>query len=265
MTKGFCPLRRSLVAPATLFCCSLRKLGERIMLISRVPPYRAYRASLAFSLLFMCPHLRAQTVALAGQLLTEDSLQPLSQVTITATSSTRPPRVLQTITGPDGRFSLAAAAGYPYRLCSAATGNYADSCRFSKPIEVKASANMPAVHMTALVGIRMRVRIIDANGLLRSPQGTLVAPDPLLLHVFADEEITSTRVPVQIVPSATVSNAVEASVVIPTSMSWNIGMSSIRAQLFDANGNAYQPNTVIPRPASYGSSEFLVVFTLRAR
>ena len=65
--------------------------------------------------------------------------------------------------------------------------------------------------------------------------------------------------------SATVSNAVEAPVVIPTSMSWNLGMSSIRAQLFDSNGKAYQPNAAIPRPASYGSNEFLVVFTLRAR
>lgn len=216
-----------------------------------------HRASLAFALLLTCPSLPAQTVTLAGQLLTEDSLQPLSQVTITATSSTRPVRVIETTTGPDGRFSLAATAGYPYRLCSAAAGNYADSCRFSKRIEVTASANMPTIRMTAPVGIRMRLRIIDADGLLRSPQGTLVTPDPLLLHVFAQEDITRTRIPLQIAPSPTVSNAVEASVVIPTSMSWNLAMSSIRAQLFDADGNAYQSNAPIPRPPSYGSNEFL--------
>jgi hypothetical protein len=233
------------------------------MFTNRVPS--PYSISLAFALLFMCSHLRAQTVTLAGQLVTEDSLQPLSQVTITATSSTRPPRVIQTITGPDGRFGLAATHGWVYRLCSAASGNYADSCRFSEPVEVKASANTPEVRMNAPVGIRIRLRIIDADGLLRSPQGTLVTPDPLLLLVFAEEAITRTRIPLQIVPSATVSNAVEAPVVIPTSMSWNLGMSSIRAQLFDANGNAYQSNTAISRPASYGSNEFLAVYTLRAK
>lgn len=160
---------------------------------------------------------------------------------------------------------MAATAGYTYRLCSAATGNYADSCRFSKPIEVKAGVNMPAVRMTAPVGIRMRLRVIDADGLLRSPLGTLAVPDPLLLHVFADEGITRTRIPLQIVPSTTVSNAVEAATVIPTSMRWNLGMSSIRAQLFDANGNAYLSNAPIPMPATYGSDEFLAVFTLRAK
>jgi len=233
------------------------------MFINRVPS--PYRASLSLALLFMCSHLRAQTVTLAGQLVTEDSLQPLSQVTITATSSTRPPEVIETITGPDGRFTLAAIHGYVYRLCSGATGNYADTCRFSKPIEVTASANMPAVRMTAPAGIRLRLRIIDAGGLLPSPQGALVTPDPLLLHVFAEETITRTRIPLQIAPSPSVSNAVEAPVVIPTSMSWNLGMSSILAQLLDANGNAYQSNTAIPRPASYGSNEFLAVYTLRAK
>jgi hypothetical protein len=186
-------------------------------------------------------------------------------VTITATSSTRPVKVVETVTGPDGRFTLPLIAGYPYRLCSAATGNYADSCSFSKPIEVKASANMAAAHMTAPAGIRMRVRITDADGLLRSAQGTFVSPDPLVLHVFAQEDVTRTRIPIQIGPAATVSNAVEASVVIPTSLSWNVGMSTVRAQLWDANGKAYVSNTAIPRPASYGSGEFLAVFSLHAK
>ncbi len=233
------------------------------MFINRVP--QLYRASLTFTLLLMCSHLFAQTVIISGQLITEDSLQPLSQVTISATSSTRPPKVIDTLTGPDGRFSLAVTAGYPYRLCSTATGNYADSCRFSKPIEVKASANMPEIRMTAPAGIRMRLRIIDADGLLHSPQGTFVTPDPLLLHVFAEEDTTRTRIPLQIGLAPTVSNAVEAAVVIPISMRWNLGMSSIRAQLFDANGSAYQSHAPIPRPASQGGDEFLSVYTLRAK
>lgn len=37
------------------------------MLINRVPPSRA---SLAVTLLFICPHVSAQTVTLVGQLLT---------------------------------------------------------------------------------------------------------------------------------------------------------------------------------------------------
>lgn len=241
------------------------------MLVNRVSarsliPF-ASCASLVFgiALLSMCPHVSAQTVNLSGQLVAEDSLQPLSQVMIVATSLTRPPRVIETLTGPDGRFSFAATAGYPYRLCSGSTGNYADSCKFSKPIEVKASANMPAIRMTALAGIRMRVRVVDADRLLRSPQGTLVAADPLVLHVFAEEKITRTRIPLQVVASASVSNAVEASVVIPTSMSWNMAMSSIRGQLFDARGNAYQSDTAIPRPASDVGNEFLAVFSLRAK
>jgi hypothetical protein len=82
---------------------------------------------------------------------------------------------------------------------------------------------------------------------------------------LADEGITRTRMPLQLVPSTTVKNAVEAAAVIPTSMRWDLGMSSVRAQLFDANGNVYKSNTPIPQPASYGSDEFLAVFTLRAK
>jgi hypothetical protein len=217
------------------------------------------------ALLSMCPHLSAQTVTLSGQLVTEDSLQPLSNATIVATSLTRPPRVLETLTGPDGRFSFGAIAGHPYLLCSRAAGNYADSCKFSKPIEVRAAANMPAIRMTAPVGIRMRVRVVDVDGLLRSPLGTVAAADPLLLHVFAEEEMTRTRIPLQLITSTSVPSAVEAAVVIPTSLNWKIAMSSIRGKLFDPSGNAYQSDTAISHPASYGGSEFLAVFSLRAK
>ena len=158
---------------------------------------------------------------------------------------------------------MEATTGYLYRVCSGAISNYADTCRFSKPIDIRASANMPAVRLTAPAGIRMRVRIIDADGLLRSLQHS--SPDPLVLHVFADESITSTRMPLQILPSATVANAFEAATVIPASTSWNVGMSSVRAQLYDGKGSVYQSNNPIPRPASDGVDEFLAVFTLRAK
>ena len=186
-------------------------------------------------------------------------------MTITATSSTRPPAIVETTTGADGSFSLVVTPGVTYRLCSAEIDSYVDSCRFYQPVEITASVNMPAASMTAAVGTRMRVRIIDPDGLIRSPQGTVAPPDPLLLLVFADEDITHTRIPLQLVPSATVSNAVEAAAVIPNSMSWHLGISSIRAQLFDASGNVYQSNTPIPRPNNYGSNEFLAVFTIRAK
>jgi len=224
-----------------------------------------HRIPLTIALLVTCQCLSAQTVALGGQLVAEDSLQPLPNVTITATSSTRPPSVIETVTGPDGRFNLAATPGLPYRLCAAATGNYADSCRFAKPTEVTATRNMPPVRLTAPIGIRMRLRIIDADGLLRSRQDAAAAPDPLVLHVFAYERATRTRMPLQLAPSTTVTNAVEGATVIPISMRWDLGMSTVRARLFDANGNAYQSNAPIPRPASYGSDEFLAVFTLRAK
>lgn len=159
---------------------------------------------------------------------------------------------------------MEASPGVWYRLCSAATGNYADSCRFAKPFEVEASAYTPLVRMTAPAGTRMRLRVIDADGLLPSSQSTRANIDPLLLHVFAEESITRTRIPLQIAPSAA-SNAFEASVVIPTRMNWNVAMSSTRAQLVDATGNTYQANAPIPRPASDGGSEVLAVFTLRSK
>jgi hypothetical protein len=208
---------------------------------------------------------RAQTVTATGQLLAEDSLQPLPQVMLTATSSTRPPVILQTTTGSDGGFSLVLTPGLTYQLCSAAIDNYVDSCSFYKPIEITAGADMLAVSMTAGVGTRMRVRIIDPDGLIRGPQSSLASPDPLLLLVVADEDITRTRIPLQLVPSATVSNAVEAAAVVPNTMSWHLGMSSVKAQLFDASGAIYQSNTPIPRPNNYGSNEFLTVFTIRAK
>jgi hypothetical protein len=206
----------------------------------------------------------ATSITVVGQLLTEDSLQPLSQVEITATSSTRPVTILETTTGADGRFSLSLIPGITYRLCSAAIGNYVDSCRFYLPLEVTASIDMPAISMTAVVGTRMRVRIIDPDGIIHSADGT-VTQDPLLLLVFADEDVTQTRIPLQLGPSATVANAAEAASVIPNTMSWHLGMSSTRAQLFDASGNPYQSNTPIPKPNDYGSDEFLAVFTVRAK
>ena len=231
------------------------------MIIKRV----IYRASLTFTLLLMCPRSWAQTITLAGQLRTEDTLQPLPRVKITATSSTRPPAIIETTTAADGSFSLVVTPGVTYRLCSAEIDNYVDSCRFYEPVEVTAAVDMPAISMTAAAGTRMRVRIIDPDGLIRSPHGTLTPSDPLLLLVFADEDITRTRIPLQLVRSATVSNAVEAATVIPNSMSWHLGMSSIRARLFDASGNVYRSNTAIPRPSNYGSNEFLAVFTIRAK
>jgi hypothetical protein len=215
-------------------------------------------------LLVVSTDLSAQTVTLNGQLLAEDTRASLPEVAITAMSLTRPVSVIQTATGPDGRFTIKATPGVSYRLCSAATGRYAESCQFSKPVMVKVGSEPATVQMTAPAGIRIRVRIIDSDGLLRSPDGGFVAPDPLLLHVFAEEELTRTHIPLQLEPSST-SNAFEASAVIPISMHWDVGMSSVRAKLFDTNGNAYQSSAAIPRPNDYGDDEFLAVFTLRAK
>ena len=209
--------------------------------------------------------LSAQTVTLNGQLLAEDTQQPLSAVAITAMSLTKPLRSIETTTGSDGRFSVNVSPGISYRLCSAATARYAESCQFSKPLTVIAGPAMTAVTMNAPAGIRMRVRIVDSDGLLSSRQGAFVAPDPLLLLVFAQEAITSTRIPLQLGPSSTTPNAFEASVVIPITMQWNVAMSSVRATLLDSSGNTYQSATPIPRPSSYGDAEFLAVFTLQAK
>ena len=216
-------------------------------------------------LLVVSTGLSAQTVALKGQLLAGDTQQPLSAVAITATSLTKPMRSIETTTGPDGQFSVNVVPGISYRLCSAATGSYAELCQFSKPVTVKAGPDMATVPMKAPAGIRMRVRIVDSDGLLGSPKGSFVAPDPLLLLVFAQETITSTRIPLQLGPSATTPNAFEASVVIPITMQWNVAISSVRATLLDSSGNTYQSATPIPRPASYGDAEFLAVFTLQAK
>src|SRR5713101_2390914 len=80
--------------------------------------------------------LSAQTVMLNGQLLAEDTKGSLPEVAITAISLTKPVSLIKTITGPDGRFTIKATPGVSYRLCSAATGRYAESCQFSKPVMV---------------------------------------------------------------------------------------------------------------------------------
>jgi hypothetical protein len=209
--------------------------------------------------------LSAQTGTLNGQLLAEDTEQPLPAVAIIATSLTKPLRSIEATTGSDGRFSVKVVPGISYRLCSAATGRYAESCQFSKPVIVKAGPDMATVAMKAPAGIRIRVRIVDSDGLLRSPQGGFVAPDPLLLLVFAEETITRTRIPLQLGPSSTTASAFEASVVIPISMQWNVAMSSVRATLLNSGGNAYQSDAPISRPVSYGDGEFLAVFTLHAK
>ena len=208
--------------------------------------------------------LSAQTVTLNGQLLADDTKRPLPEVAITAMSLTKPVSVIKTTTGPDGGFTIKATPGVSYRLCSAATGRYAESCQFSKPVMVKVGSDLATVQMTAPAGIRMRVRIVDSDGLLRSPDGSFVAPDPLLLHVFAEEELRRTHIPLQLEPSS-ISNAFEASVVIPLSRHWDVAMSSVRAKLFASDGNAYRSNAPIPRPNDYGDGEFLAVFTLRAK
>lgn len=216
-------------------------------------------------LLVITTGLSAETVTLQGQLLAEDTQQPLPAVAITVTSLTKPLRLIETTTGSDGRFDVNVSPGVSYRLCSAATGRYAESCQFSKPLTVKASLDMAAVPMNAPAGVRMRVRIVDSDGLLKPSQGGFVAPDPLLLLVFAQEAVTSTRIPLQLGPSSTTPNAYEASVVVPIARQWSVGMSSVRATLLDFSGNNYRSATPIPRPDNYGDAEFLAVFTLQAK
>lgn len=130
--------------------------------------------------------LSAQTVALSGRLVTEDTQGPLPGVTITAISLTKPVSLLYAKTEADGGFTIAAKAGIFYKLCSAATGRYSESCQFSRPVIIKASSDMAPVQLSAPTGIRMRVRIIDPDEVLSSPNGS-TATDPLLLHVFAGE------------------------------------------------------------------------------
>jgi hypothetical protein len=209
--------------------------------------------------------LSAQTVTINGQLFAEDTQRPLQRVVITVVELTKPPVLTTATTGPDGRFSIEAKSGAHYRLCSAATGRYAESCQFSKPVIVKADSNLPSIQMPAPTGIRIRVRVADPDGLLRSPDGKFVAPDPLLLHVFAKEEVTSTHIPLQLVPSPSISGAFEAAVVIPASMRWDVAMSSVKAKLIGSDGNPYQSKAAIPRPASSSDDEFLAEFTLRVK
>lgn len=216
----------------------------------------------ASALLVLSTVLSAQTATLNGQLIAEDTRRPLPEVEITALSLTRPVSVIKTTTGADGWFSLKTSRGVAYHLCSAANGRYAESCQFSKPLTVRASSELLTVQMVAPAGIRMRVSIVDPDGLLRSPDGSFAAPDPALLHVFAQEEITRTRIPLKLQPSSAL-NAFDASVVIPISMRWDVAMSSERAKIFASDGTPYQFNTAIPRPIDYGSEEFLAVFTLR--
>ena len=216
-------------------------------------------------LAFTCPRLGAQTLTMSGQLLAEDSLQSLPHVKITATSMTRPVEILEGVTGPDGRFSLNVKEETPYRLCSAATGSYADSCRFSKPFEVTPTADMPTVQMTAPTGVRMRITVVDHSGLLVSPQRTLAARDPQVLHIFADEAITQTRIPLEIELSPSVANAVDAAAVVPLGMQWSLGMSSERGLLLGSDGQEYKSNTPISRPPSVGSGEHTFTFTFTGR
>ena len=213
-------------------------------------------------LLVVSTGLLAQTVALNGQLLAEDTNASLPGVAINAISLTKPVSVVQTTTGPDGGFTIMANPGVYYRLCSAATGRYAESCQFSTPVTVQADSGLATVQMTAPTGIRMRIRIIDPGGLLSS---TLSLHNPLLIHVFAGNGITRTHIPVQLEQSSSLSNSYEAAVVIPITTNWNVAMSSVLANLFDSGGNFYQPNAPIPRPNDYGDAEFLAVYTLQAK
>jgi hypothetical protein len=201
----------------------------------------------------------AQTATLNGQLLAQDTMAALPEVAITAVELAKPIRVVQTTTGPNGQFTITAKAGVYYELCSAATGRYAETCRFSKPVIVNASSAPATVQITAPTGIKMRVRILDPSGLLSSVWSR---PNPLL-QVFAGNEITRVHFPLQLEQSSSISNAYEGTVVIPTSMEWNVAMNAVKAMLFDSNGNAYQSNAAIPRPSDNGDNEFLAVYTLR--
>jgi hypothetical protein len=217
------------------------------------------------ALLIVSTSLSAQTVTLTGQLLAEDTEQPLSAVRIRAIAITKPPSLLEATTGSDGRFNMEARPGVSYQLCSAATGRYAESCYFSKPLMVRASQEMAAILMKAPAGIRMRVRIVDSEELIRLPKSGFIAADPLLLLVFAEEAISRRRIPLQLEPSSITAGAFEASVVIPTSMQWKVAMSSVRATILDSSGNTYKSETPISRPTSYGDDEFLAVFSIHAK
>lgn len=213
------------------------------------------------TLLVVSAGLSAQTVTLSGQLRAEDTQGSLPGVAITAVELAKPIRVVQTITGPDGQFTITAKAGAYYELCSAATGRYAETCRFSKPVIVNAGSAPATVQITAPRGIRMRVRILDPGGLLSSVWSH---PNPLL-QVFASNQITRVRFSLQLEPSSSISNAYEAAVVIPISTDWYVAMNSVQANLFDSNGSAYQFTSAIPRPNDNGDPEFLAVYTIQAK
>jgi hypothetical protein len=219
--------------------------------------------ALALTITALHPVVSAQAVRLTGQLLAADSNQPLANTTIVATSATRPVKVIEALTDSNGGFQFQATLGYPYLICSRATGKYLDSCIFSKPLLITAAADSPAVALKAVPGVRIRLRITDTDNLLGIMSGTPLVVDPLTLLAFAEEQITRTRIPLPIAAAADAANAVDIGAVLPGATSWGIAMSTVVGQLFDSSGQAYVNGSPIPRPTVDSGSEFLATFSLK--
>jgi hypothetical protein len=199
-------------------------------------------------------------VELKGRLMAADSPRPIANATVTAISTTRPPKVVEVTTRGDGTFAFVGTVGYSYRICSESIGNYVDSCLFSKPLSITATDNPDLIRLTAIRGIRVRIQVIDANNILNISRGTRIIVDPLDLLVYAEDAITRTRIPLAAVSAA--SQRVDYSAAIPAGANWKVAMNTVRAQVVDTLGRPYTPDTPIARTAI---NEVVAAFSLRAK
>jgi hypothetical protein len=219
-------------------------------------------SSLLVAVGMSCSSVNAEQINMRGQLVDADTRQPIANAIISATSKTRQLLRVDTMTAPDGSFVLPVESGLPYAVCSRSVGRYISTCTFSKPVTAIANSEAKPVLIAAPAGIRVRVKIQDPARRIPVSRVPASTTDPLDLLVYAEDSITSTRVPFPV--TKVDANGFEVVVVMPATRSWRLAMSSVRHALIDAAGRRYMPDSAILASRSEAGGEHVVVFSVAA-
>ena len=87
--------------------------------------------------------------------------------------------------------------------------------------------------------------------------------NPLDLHVYIEESVTRTRVPVPITKRA--ADSIEFFVTVPAGSTWRLAANSVRLSLVDDAGRPYVVDSPIPTSSRNSAGEAVVSFSIRRK
>lgn len=220
-------------------------------------------SQLAFVTLFCCLTASAQSGMVRGRLIAEDTGLPIANAVIVATASTRYASRITVTTGTDGGFSLPTQRRAVYGVCARSPAPYVDTCQIHSRKVYSAEPAAEPFSLVVPVGIPARVTIEDPNHLVAISTESFLSANPLDLHVYIEESVTRTHVPVPITKVA--ADSIQFFVTVPAGSTWRLAANSVRFSLVDGAGRPYMVDSPIPTSSRNSDGEAVVSFSIRRK